>query len=127
MFRKHLFLLGLMAALPTIASACLSRSVVSEDHVQLFEAPKASPTEMFGLPIQNQIREFWIVAPDELSQLMLDGGRRRIRHIVYQRAGNVLSEPVEYCPTYAEGWNQSAFDRYCAKPMAGRSTTSLRH
>ena len=67
---------------------------------------------MAGLPIQNQIWELWIVAPDEQSQLMLDDGRERIRYGDYERAENVLSELIEYCPSYAEGWNQRAFVRF---------------
>ncbi len=104
--------LALLLAPALAAAACPNSGVVSEDHTQLFNALRTSPTEMAGLPIQNQIWDLWIVAPDEQSQLMLDNGRERIRYGDYERAEDVLSDLIVYCPTYAEGWNQRAFVRF---------------
>lgn len=112
MRKEGAMLLALVLASPLVAAACPSSGVVSEDHTSLFDALKTSPTEMAGLPVQNQIWELWIVAPDEQSQLMLDDGRERIRYGDYERAEDVLSDLIEYCPTYAEGWNQRAFVRF---------------
>lgn len=112
MRKKGAMFLALVLAGPLAAGACPNPVAVSEDHTNLFDALKTSPTEMAGMPIQNQIWELWIIAPDEQSQLMLDDGRERIRYGDYERAESVLSDLIEYCPTYAEGWNQRAFVRF---------------
>ena len=112
MHKEAAIFLTLVFSSPLAADTCPTPVVVSEDHTSLFDSLKASTTETAGLPIQNQIWELWILAPDERSQSMLDDGRERIRYGDYERAESVLSDLIEYCPTYAEGWNQRAFVRF---------------
>ncbi len=112
MRRNGALVFALAVIWPFAAGACPMSGVVSEDHPALFDTLKTSESEMAGRTIQNQIWELWIVAPDARSQSLLDEGRERIRYGDYEGAETVLSELIEYCPTYAEGWNQRAYARF---------------
>ncbi|MEP3279909.1 MAG: tetratricopeptide repeat protein [Stappiaceae bacterium] len=66
-------------------------------------------TEMSGHAVSGQLWTIWTTAPDEASQELLDRGRERIRVADYEGAEQYFSDLVEYCPHYAEGWNQRAY------------------
>lgn len=98
--------------MPVVALGCPS---VQTDHAfqdQLFSELKAAPNEMIGRGIEAQFWETWISAPDENAQALLDQGRERIRVADYTRAEELFSDLIEYCPNYAEGWNQRAYVRF---------------
>ena len=56
--------------------------------------------------------EIWTDAPDEIAQAMLDEGMSRRSRYDFLGAVEVLNRLVEYCPDYAEGYNQRAFANY---------------
>ena len=56
--------------------------------------------------------EFWLDAPDARAKAMLAEGMSRRRVFDLSGAVVVFSELIEYCPDYAEGWNQRAFAFY---------------
>ncbi|WP_415922257.1 tetratricopeptide repeat protein [Tateyamaria sp. SN6-1] len=85
---------------------------MSDAQPQLFDALKAAQNEMDGRTLQNWIWDLWIIAPDPTSQWLLDDARERIRYGDYDHAENILSELIDACPAYAEGWNQRAFARF---------------
>ncbi|WP_069299699.1 tetratricopeptide repeat protein [Neptunicoccus sediminis] len=57
----------------------------------------------------NALWQFWHVAPDEISQEMLDSGVDAIRYGNYILAEETLTRLIRYCPEYGEGHNQLAF------------------
>lgn len=65
--------------------------------------------EYAAAPIMGALWSIWKNAPDDNSQALLDEGVSRIRVSDYSAAITVLSELVDYCPDYAEGYNQRAF------------------
>ncbi|MEH6834772.1 MULTISPECIES: tetratricopeptide repeat protein [Falsihalocynthiibacter] len=77
-------------------------------HAELLAAPK----EMLARPISDQLWMIWNTAPDARSQQLLDLGREQIRYSDYDQAVENLTDLVEYCPDYAEGWNQRAFAHF---------------
>ncbi len=49
----------------------------------------------------------------------MDRGRERLRIAGYEGAEAIFDDLVEYCPKYAEGWNQRAFVRYLRQNYDG--------
>ncbi len=62
--------------------------------------------------------EVWLRAPDEAAQAVLDRGMRR--RDVYDFAGayQEFTRLIEYCPTYAEGFNQRAYISFLRQDYA---------
>ncbi|MGB1236194.1 MAG: tetratricopeptide repeat protein, partial [Planktomarina sp.] len=56
---------------------------------------------------------------DVLSQQMLDDGMRMREQGDLDASEELLTRLVEYCPDYAEGFNQRAFTRYIAQDFEG--------
>ena len=53
--------------------------------------------------------EYWTRAPDEAAQQLLDDGMQALRYGDFLRAYEKLDRLVDYCPDFAEGYNQRAF------------------
>lgn len=62
--------------------------------------------------LNRELWEIWTDAPDEIAQSMLDEGMSRRSSYDFLGARNVFDRLVEYCPHYAEGYNQRAFVNY---------------
>lgn len=76
---------------------------------QLYSEVQRAPNEMIARTFSNKMWDFWLEAPDEPSQSMLDEALRAMRVGDYLRALDRLDSLVSYCPFYAEGYNQRAF------------------
>ncbi len=89
---------------------------VAPDHSEaldtLYDQVQSAPNEMVARQYSNQMWQYWLDAPDEPSQMMLDEGMRALRIGNYFRALDRLNRLVSYCPFYAEGYNQRAFVKY---------------
>jgi len=72
-----------------------------------------------GLAAASRIWSIWAEAPDSRAQEMLDRGMERIRWGAFGDAEAWLTQLVDYCPDYAEGWNQRAFARFLANDLDG--------
>ncbi len=81
---------------------------------------KVSPDEATAREINNQLWEIWTVAPDEAAQQILQRGMERRASYDYLGAIQDFDALVEYCPHYAEGYNQRAFVHFLrgAYPLA---------
>ncbi len=75
----------------------------------LVEAARAAPDEMSGRTLSNQMWELWVDAPDDAAQEILDRGMRKRESYDLLGAVNDFTVLTEYCPNYAEGFNQRAF------------------
>lgn len=62
--------------------------------------------------LNNRLWALWTDAPDEPSQAMLDHGMRMRSSYNYLGALERFEALVNYCPFYAEGYNQRAFIRF---------------
>ncbi len=63
----------------------------------------------------NALWQFWHIAPDEISQEMLNTGVNAIRYGDTLQAEDILTRLVRYCPDYSEGFNQLAFAYFLQK------------
>lgn len=106
--RNVIFAFGLLAAAPALAS-CPAPQDISVPSARLLLDLREAENEGAARAINGQLWDLWLTAPDADAQAMLDVGQQRIRFGDYAQARSILSELVDYCPDYAEGYNQRAF------------------
>ena len=79
--------------------------------VQLRNAPDAGVARQ----IQNRLWQLWTQAPDATAQALLDRGMAMREGYDFAGSRTELDALVEYCPDYAEGYNQRAFSAFLAQ------------
>jgi len=62
--------------------------------------------------ISNKMWELWADAPNEQAQAILDRGMQKRASYDFLGALQEFDTLVDYCPQYAEGYNQRAFVNY---------------
>ena len=70
---------------------------------------QTAPNEGAARQLSGEMWEIWLDAPDEIAQSLLDDGLALLRVGDYLASGVRLSTLIDYCPDYAEGYNQRAF------------------
>ena len=73
---------------------------------------QAAPTQMAADLLTNELWDLWAKAPDQYAQELLDTGLERRSSFDLNGAIIAFDALVEYCPDYAEGYNQRAFIAY---------------
>ena len=85
----------------------------SPDHSASIEAiierVQQAEDEATASQIFSQLWEFWADAPNEQAQAVLNRGMSRRSDLNLTGAIEDFDTLTEYCPTYAEGYNQRAF------------------
>lgn len=116
-----LILCVLTAPSAALAQVCdiAASPVTAEERAPLFDNLKIARTESEGQAQALLIWKLWHIAPDTKAQKLLDLGKRRINEADYSGAEQALSDLIEYCPDYAEGWNQRAFAKFLAGDLDG--------
>lgn len=75
----------------------------------LIEQVQQAEDETTASQIFSQLWEFWVDAPNEQAQAVLNRGMSRRSDLNLTGAIEDFNTLTEYCPTYAEGYNQRAF------------------
>ncbi|WP_371226477.1 tetratricopeptide repeat protein [Roseovarius sp. 2305UL8-3] len=105
---KHL-LISLCLAGPAMAQTCPEAPDHSEALAALIEETRAAPDQASGLDLSNQMWALWADAPDAQAQEMLDTAMARREAFDFDGAMTAANALIDYCPDYAEGYNQRAF------------------
>ena len=109
--------LTLLAA-PVLADGCPEAPDHSDALAGLFADLQAAQNDMEGQAISNRMWALWTQAPDEPSQAMLDQGMAARGSYDFVRALDRFNRLVDYCPFYAEGYNQRAFVNFLREDFA---------
>ena len=121
--RYACLILGLLLAVPSqsFAESCVlpDAETVAAQRDPLFRKLLDAPNEQQGNIQARIIWDLWHIAPDPKAQNLLDLGKRRLRIADYVGSQEALSELIEYCPDYAEGWNQRAYAKFLAGDLDG--------
>lgn len=104
-----------LAASPVVANACPPVSDHTQRLSEIVAELGASRGQGEAQVLTQELWSLWTDAPDELAQAMLDEGMSRRSSYDFLGARNVLTKLVDYCPDYAEGYNQRAFASYLAQ------------
>ena len=97
---------------PVAAAACPPVPDIAPAMDALIEQAHAADTISEGQEVGREMWKIWADAPDEAAQAILDRGMGKRR--VFDLLGALVDfdELVQYCPDYAEGYNQRAFVHY---------------
>lgn len=118
---KQLALAAILAPITLTAAhadGCPEAPDHSADLAPLFERLQNATGDIEARQISNQMWGYWTVAPDPASQMMLDEGMGARASFDYDRAMERFNALVNYCPFYAEGYNQRAFINFLREDFA---------
>jgi tetratricopeptide (TPR) repeat protein len=104
---KYATLLALIAA-PAFAD-CPEGTDHTSDISDIVERMQAAPHEGAARGLSGEMWEIWLSAPDALAQTMLDDGLTMLQAGDYPVSRTHFDALINYCPDYAEGYNQRAF------------------
>ena len=97
------------AAGPLWAETCPEPVDYTAEILDLIEEARTAETQIAGQDASDRMWQVWLRAPDEAAQAVLDAGMSKRRSYDYAGAHAEFTTLVEYCPLYAEGYNQRAF------------------
>lgn len=109
---KTIFVTLLLVAAPAFAEVCPPASDHSVRLAEIVDALSESRGEGEARVLTEELWSLWTDAPDARSQALLDDGMRKRSIFDFLGARDTLDELVQYCPNYAEGYNQRAFASY---------------
>jgi len=113
---KKLLILTFLAT-PAFAE-CPAPPDISDAANALLEQAQAAPNEMAARGISGQLWELWATAPDQQAQALLDRGMTARASYNFVEALDAFDRLTEYCPDYAEGYNQRAFVNFLRQDFA---------
>ncbi|MFK7762237.1 MAG: tetratricopeptide repeat protein [Roseobacter sp.] len=105
---KHFAVLLLMAGAPAAAS-CPAAPEISDALTALIKEANAAENQDAGRDVSARMWQLWLQAPDETAQSVLDRGMRARSNYDSLGALEAFTQLTDYCPNYAEGYNQRAF------------------
>lgn len=90
-------------------SECPAVTDIAADLDGLIDEIRDAPDDGAAREISAQMWQLWLRAPDDTAQDMLDAGMRARADFDFLRALAAFERLIDYCPDYAEGYNQRAF------------------
>lgn len=91
---------------------------IGEAQSALLAEARGLKTETGARAISAKLWELWAMAPDEVSQELLDRGMAARGSYDFLAATDAFDRLVKYCPDYAEGYNQRAFVNFLREDFA---------
>ncbi len=109
--RKFLILTSIVAfgMAGSLRADCPAPDDTRNELLNLFAKAQAAKTFMDGRRVSTEMWKVWLRAPDEAAQEALDAGMGRRDVADFAGAIREYDRLIEYCPTYAEGFNQRAY------------------
>lgn len=107
----------LLATTPSLAE-CPIPADRSADLAPLFEAARNAQSEAEARIYSGQMWQIWLDAPDEAAGALLQRGMAAREAYDFIQARNAFDRLVDYCPDWAEGWNQRAFVAFLTEDYA---------
>jgi tetratricopeptide (TPR) repeat protein len=107
---------GLLMAGPAFAqdstNICPDPADYSTELDGLITQAQDAANEGAGREVSGKMWEVWLRAPNEQAQEVLDRGMQRRNSYDFAGAFKDFDRLADYCPTYAEGFNQRAYIQY---------------
>jgi len=104
-----LFVVCGVSIAPAFAETCPEAPDHAAELEQLITEIGDATTEADAREISNQMWALWTDAPNEQAQALLDHGMSRRAAYDFAAALTEFNRLIDYCPDYAEGYNQRAF------------------
>jgi len=90
-------------------AACPASPDISAQMDVLIEQANAAESDSEGRAISGEMWQVWLSAPDSAAQEALDQGMRARESYDFLSSIGAYERLIDYCPDYAEGYNQRAF------------------
>lgn len=114
---RHVALILTTCAAPAFAE-CPPNPEIATALDELVETARQAENDMAGRDVSAQMWDLWLRAPDRVAQDLLDAGMRARTIGDYATAVDAYGQLVDYCPAYAEGYNQRAFINFLRQDYA---------
>lgn len=110
MFQVMKMLTTLLVFVATYAGAeCPDAPDIAGDLAVLIDEARAAENDAAGGEVSGKMWRLWLMAPDAPAQELLDQGMQQRSSYDFLGAIQSFDALVDYCPEYAEGYNQRAF------------------
>ncbi|MGX9356916.1 tetratricopeptide repeat protein [Roseobacteraceae bacterium S113] len=109
---RYVVALCAVLASPTFAETCPQGADHGAEIDALYAQMLVAENEPEAREYSNALWGYWTRAPDDAAQGLLDMGMSQRASYDLIGAIGSLTTLIEYCPDYAEGWNQRAFAKY---------------
>ncbi len=111
--------LGAYIASTTVALAtCPAAPDIFDAETALLGEAQAATSEQEARVATQQLWVLWATAPDAVSQELLDRGMTARASYDFLLALDMFDRLTDYCPDYAEGYNQRAFVNFLREDFA---------
>lgn len=104
-----------LLAAPALAQTCPDAPDHSAQLSEILAELGTAQSDMAARELSNGLWELWTDAPDATAQELLDEGMSRRSVYDFLGARTVFSRLIDYCPDYAEGYNQRAFASFLSE------------
>ncbi|MEH6646856.1 tetratricopeptide repeat protein [Sulfitobacter sp.] len=91
------------------AQDCPAPADVGVELEGLFGQAREAEDFKQGRSVSDAMWQVWLRAPDEAAQAVLDRGMAARGSFDFAGAHREFTRLIDYCPDYAEGWNQRAY------------------
>lgn len=105
---KHALTALILLSAPALAD-CPPAPDISASQDKLLAEVRVAPNEGAARVISDKLWALWATAPDDKAQGILDRGMAARVGYDFASALDAFDDLTEYCPDYAEGYNQRAF------------------
>ena len=113
---RYALILSLLAA-PAFAQ-CPAPQDHSRELLNLIAKAQGTDNRNEGRRVSGEMWQVWLRAPDEAAQAVLDAGLAKRDAFVFAGALKEFDKLAEYCPDYAEGFNQRAYIHFLREDYA---------
>ncbi|MBW4708446.1 hypothetical protein KX928_11690 [Roseobacter sp. YSTF-M11] len=114
---KRTLLAAILSAGPVFAE-CPAPGDFTAELEGLFEEARAAANDQAGRAVSDRMWQVWLRAPNEAAQEVLNNGLRRRDSYDFAGALREFDRLAEYCPLYAEGFNQRAYIHFLREDYA---------
>ena len=111
---RSLFIFLFTAFTTGALAQCPKNPAISEELDEAYRSLKFAKFPRDAQVATDVLWSLWTRAPDNRAQRLLNRGMMNLQLGNLAAAEGLLSALIEYCPDYAEGYNQRAFARYLA-------------
>lgn len=101
------------------STVCPDPADYSTELDTLITAARDAKNEGVGRDVSGKMWQVWLRAPNEQAQEVLDRGMKRRDSYDFAGAFKDFAILADYCPSYAEGFNQRAYIQYLQGDYAG--------
>ena len=115
---RSIFIALTLYATSSFGDTCPKVQDISDDMSALIAKANAAQTQSAGDAVNAQMWALWTQAPDDYAQNLLDSGINRREVYDFDGALAAFNALIDYCPDYAEGYNQRAFVNFLRHDFA---------